>query len=61
MKDDRIIAIKLILDDSSPKHTQETKLKEAYSKVSQAVSFFNGYEITVTMEAVYKDPKKQSR
>lgn len=55
MKKDRIIMVKRILEDKTPNEIKKQKVIEALNKVLETASFFNGYEVIVTIEANYSD------
>ena len=53
MNKDRIIMVKRILEGKTPNEIKKQKVIEGLSKVLETASFFNGYEITVSIEANY--------
>ena len=55
MNKDRIIMVKRILEDKTPNEMKRQKVIEALNHVLETASFFNGYEVTVTIEANYSD------
>ena len=55
MKKDRIIMVKRILEGKTPNEIKRKKVVEALNKVLETASFFNGYEVTVTIEANYSE------
>ena len=55
MKKDRIIMVKRILEDKTPNEIKKQKVIEALNKVLETASFFNGYEVIVTIEANYSE------
>ena len=55
MKKDRIMMEKRILEGKTPNEIKKQKVIEGLSKVLETASFFNGYEVTVSIEANYSD------
>lgn len=55
MNKDRIIMVKRILEGKTPNEIKKQKVVEALNKVLETASFFNGYEVTVSIEANYSD------
>ena len=55
MKKDRIIMVKRILEGKTPNEIKKQKVVEALNKVLETASFFNGYEVNITIEANYSD------
>ena len=55
MNKDRIIMVKRILEGKTPNEIKKQKVVEALNHVLETASFFNGYEVTVTIEANYSD------
>ena len=55
MKKDRIIMVKRILEGKTPNEIKKQKVVEALNKVLETASFFNGYEVIVSIEANYSD------
>ena len=55
MKKDRIIMVKRILEGKTPNEIKKQKVIEALNKVLETASFFNGYEVNITIEANYSD------
>lgn len=55
MKKDRIIMVKRILEGKTPNEIKKQKVIEALNKVLETASFFNGYEVIVSIEANYSD------
>ena len=55
MKKDRIIMVKRILEGKTPNEIKRQKVMEALNHVLETASFFNGYEVTVTIEANYSE------
>ena len=55
MKKDRIIMVKRILEGKTPNEIKKQKGVEALNKVLETASFFNGYEVIVSIEANYSD------
>ena len=54
-KKDRIIMVKRIVEGKTPNAIKKQKVVEALNKVLETASFFNGYEVTVTIEANYSE------
>ena len=55
MNKDRIIMVKRILEGKTPNEIKKQKVIEALNKVLETASFFNGYEVNITIEANYSD------
>ena len=55
MNKDRIIMVKRILEAKTPNEIKKQKVVEALNTVLETASFFNGYEVTVTIEANYSE------
>lgn len=55
MNKDRIIMVKRILEGKTPNEIKKQKVVEALNKVLETASFFNGYEVIVSIEANYSD------
>ena len=55
MKKDRIIMVKRILEDKTPNEIKKQKVVEALNHVLETASFFTGYEVNITIEAIYSD------
>ena len=55
LKKDRIIMVKRILEGKTPNEIKKQKVIEALNKVLETASFFNVYEVTVSIEANYSD------
>ena len=55
MKKDRIIMVKRILEGKTPNEIKKQKVVEALNKVLETASFFNGYEVIVSIEANYSE------
>ena len=55
MKKYIIIIVKRILEGKTPNDIMKQKVIESLNKVLETASFFNWYEVTVSIEANYSD------